>query len=467
MVGTACLALLATLPLLLVTSVGEAVDRSRNDDLRSPRLHVGASTGNVTLTVYQNQNLALVQDERTVPLKEGLSEYEFGGVSDKLLPNSVQLEAPEAPDALQLVEQLFRNEVPSADRLLKAHIGEEIEVFASGGQGTYHGQLVSAQGGVVLREDSGRLRVITDATRFHFPPADGVTGDPTLLLTLQSQASGAQPIRLSYLSEGLSWDAHYAAVLGEDRSQVELKSWVTIANKTGMDFPEVALNLIAGRIHRVREEGISLAAPEAAQAVRREAQTFQEREAFEYHRYTLGRPASLPQGETVRQAFLPSASFDSEPAYIYEAHRVDGVQVWVKFENAGDGQKPLPAGLVRIYQRGPEGLLFLGEDEMDHAPVGEQVELFAGLAFDLSVERVRMTRERLGENAFRESYEITLRNQKSEDVVVSVRERLRGDWTIVQSTPEFTKLDASTAEFRVPVAARESSRVKYTVEYRF
>ncbi|OGF52768.1 MAG: hypothetical protein A2Z21_00240 [Candidatus Fraserbacteria bacterium RBG_16_55_9] len=443
--------------LLFSTPTSQAVQTDTSETA-----HLNTSPGAVSLTIYQAQDLALIEDRRTLELTQGASEYQIQGISTRLLPESVQLEAPEMSQPLQLLEQRFENDAISLEQLLKAHLGQEIEVFASQGRGMlYRGRLVSTQGGVILEDDSGRLQVIQDATRFLFPP-QGSNGS-MLLWTLVSESAGLQPIQLSYLSEGLDWNAQYTAVMDSSEIALDLDSWVSITNVSGLSFEPAQLNLIAGQIHRAGR-GIS---PPMAQEVAKAASgsPFVEEPSFEYHRYALQRPVQLPDGETVQLAFLQAHALPMEKKYIFAPYADDGVQVWVEFNNAGPMENPLPAGLVRLYQRTPEGMEFIGEDRISHTPIGERVKLLAGLAFDLVANRIQTDHKQLGERTYRDSYQITLTNHKGEDALVQVRERFYGDWKIVSSEPEFTKLDAQTIEFQLLVAKDATAVAQYTVEY--
>ena len=66
-----------------------------------------------------------------------------------------------------------------------------------------------------------------------------------------------------------------------------------------------------------------------------------------------------------------------------------------------------------------------------------------------------------------ESYQITLRNHKEEDVEVRVVEHMFrwSQWQILESTQEYTKTDAQTIEFPVQVEAGAESVLTYTVRY--
>jgi hypothetical protein len=66
-----------------------------------------------------------------------------------------------------------------------------------------------------------------------------------------------------------------------------------------------------------------------------------------------------------------------------------------------------------------------------------------------------------------ESFEIKLRNRKSELVEIRVVEQLYrwNNWEITQKSDDFTKKDSQTIEFRVPVKPDEEKIVSYTVHY--
>lgn len=448
---------LGLLAVLLVTPTGEALQNGTDE--RPP----ASRTGPLTLTIYQNQDLALIEDLRVLRLTSGITEVTVGDVSRKLVPDSVQLEAIDAPGGLEILDQRFEAPSASLDALLHAFMGEEIEVFAPGGLGTYRGRLIATQGGIVLQDDAGRLHVIQDATRFRFPAYS--PPEPALHWTLRSDLEGSQSVRLSYLSHGLDWQATYSAVLDAEGSQLDLTSRVSISNESGMDFEGARLNLVAGQLHRAGPSFPGVASRVQAEAAPG-APGFEERAAFEYHVYTLLRPATLPDGGRVQLSFVRATGLPVTKRYIYDAQVAEGVQVWIEFENGGDLSRPLPAGIVRLYQRTPQGLQLVGEDRLSHTPVGERVRLLTGVAFDIVAKRTLKAREIIGERVRRETVQIVLTNRKAETAVVQVREHPPGDWKVTQSSQEFTRLDAQTIEFRVPLAGGQTAVVEYTVEYR-
>jgi hypothetical protein len=131
---------------------------------------------------------------------------------------------------------------------------------------------------------------------------------------------------------------------------------------------------------------------------------------------------------------------------------------------------PLPAGKVRVFKQDPKDgtLEFVGEDMIDHTPRNERVRLKLGEAFDVVGERkvvdfsVDTSRKTMSE-----TIEVEIRNQKEAAQRVVVRERLYRwrNWKIVESTPEYRKLDASTVEWTVEIPAESRRTVRYRVDY--
>lgn len=453
----------ALVTILIATSASNTLQSSMTQP--DPQPAINSTPGAVTLTIYQNQSLALIQDDRTLDLTQGVSVYPIQGISDQLLPQSVQIDSPDHPGALLAAEQHFLSAPADAMALLRSHIGEPIEVYAGGDPATYHGQLVSLDGGVLIRDDQGQMHLIQDATRFSFP-AGGMDG-PTLTWRLQSDLQGPTLVRVQYLTNGLNWSADYSALLDAAGASLTLKSWVSISNQTGLNFQLPKINLIAGQINRVSSpsQDYGYAAP-AASNLSKQVEIGQQ-PVFEYHEYTLPSPATLANGTTGQVAFLQMDSVPVKKSYIFEAQRYDGVQAWIAFVNPEQGGSPLPGGAVRIYQDSASGQRFIGEDAMNHTPLGEKVSLMTGLAFDLVAKRTLLSQTSPDDNKYQQTIQIELTNRKSEAVTIQAREQMSGDWKIISSNQDATKLDANTAEFDVTLNPGETKSIQYTVEYHY
>lgn len=412
----------------------------------------GGSEEAIQLTIYSG-DLALVREPRLIRLEPGESLLSLQDLPEGLIPDSVYLEG----EGLMVLEQEFVYEPLSEAALLEQFIGAEIEVRE--GERVYRGKLLATEGGVILQERTGEVQIIKAPTGFTLPGLPVLTTEPTLVWRVSTELEGEQRLWLNYLTHGLSWAAGYTAQLGED--EMALKSFVSVTNHSGLSYRNAQLRLVAGQPHRVAAPRGLVYAKELAAAPA--AAEFVEEAAFEYHLYTLDRPATLESGQTKQFAFISAPQVKFERRYTYEGQYRDGVWTEVEFTNSAEGGlgKPLPAGPVRFYQEG----LFLGEDMIPHTPVDERVKLTVGRAFDLVAERVLVEQRRVAEGKYRDSVRITLKNHKDKDVVIEVLEHLRGDWTVLQASPGYRKVEAGTIAFSVPVEAGGEAQVNYTVEY--
>ena len=130
----------------------------------------------------------------------------------------------------------------------------------------------------------------------------------------------------------------------------------------------------------------------------------------------------------------------------------------------------LPAGKLRFYRRDDSGQLqFVGENTIDHTPRNETIRVTTGNSFDLVGERKQTNFHLDSDNKWLdETFQIKLRNRKKDQAVtIRVVEHLYrwSNWDIVEKSDDFTKIDAQTIEFRVPVKPDEERTVSYTVHY--
>ncbi|HOS92195.1 MAG TPA: hypothetical protein PLQ54_02690, partial [Armatimonadota bacterium] len=355
------------------------------------------------------------------------------------------------------------------------------------------GQPVETQEGVLLGAEGGRPGVVRIGDEIVLDPQgtvilpklpEGLIVRPTLVWDLATQKAGKHQVELSYMTGGLTWAADYVAVVNQDDTKADLNGWVTLTNMSGARYPDATLKLIAGDVRRVQPEEPEMMY--AGAAVMREAvadKGFQEKAFFEYHMYTLQRPATIAENETKQVTLLGAPGVAIKKVYVFDPATAPVVyspggdtnkrKVQVKIEVANNEASglgmPLPKGKVRVYKADTDGSLqFVGEDLIDHTPKDETVRLHIGDAFDLIGERKVMDHRQLGDRAQQEKIEFSLRNHKEKDAVeITAVEHLWGDWTIEGETTPFVKKDARTAEFTVTVEPGQEKTISFTVTTRW
>jgi hypothetical protein len=247
---------------------------------------------------------------------------------------------------------------------------------------------------------------------------------------------------------------------------------VSVDNRSGATYVDAKVKLIAGEVHRVREERIP---PRMAKGYAVEAAAgapqFEEKAFFEYHLYTLLRPATIKDNEIKQVSLFPSTGVKVDKIYTYDGARYeDKVRVELEFKNseaAGLGM-PLPQGKIRVYKEDVDKALeFVGEDKIDHTPKDEKVRVFLGNAFDIKGERQKMDFKKITDDVTDETYQIKLRNHKEEAVEVVVVEHLWSytQWEIREASHPYEKKDATTIEFKIGLDKDQEVILNYTVRY--
>jgi len=439
----------------------------------------------VAITVY-NQNFGLVREVRTLDLTRGRVSLEYGDVASGIQPETVHIR-PIGGSGLQILEQNYQFDLLSPEKLLEKYVGRTINVYRTnpetGEDVAVQAEVLSVNGGPILR--IGDEITFNYPGRFGFPEVpDNLIAEPTLLWRLDA-GGGDQQVEVSYLTNSLNWKSDYVMVLNEDDDEAGLTGWVTLTNRSGTSYRNARLQLVAGEVQRV-QPGMELDDMRMRRAmmadVAQEAAGFSEQSFFEYHLYTLGRPADVMDNEQKQVTLLEAERFGVEKHLIFHGatHYYRGqygqvtsnqkVGVFLDFVNSernGLGM-PLPKGVVRVYKRDADGAQqFIGEDLIDHTPRDERVRIRMGEAFDVVGDRRQMDWDALGGCVSESTWRIDLRNHKDEAVVVELVEPVGGDWQILSSSHPYTTMDAATFSLSPEVPARGATTVEYRVRVRW
>ena len=422
----------------------------------------------VQITVY-NEDLALVKDTRDLEFQKGRFELSFTDVAAAIDPTSVAFSAVDNPDAVTILEQNYRYDLVSAEKVLEKYLDRPIRIITRQDK-MHEGVLLSVDGtALTMQLPGGELRIvnreqIADLSLAELP--EGLITRPTLVWMLDSDVSGAIAAEVRYLTHQIGWHAEYVATVAADEAQLDLAGWVSIDNRSGATYADAKIKLIAGDVNRVQDKAI--VPPEMA--MRRMAAAdagFEEKEFFEYHLYTLPRPSTVRDNEIKQLALFAPARVAAKKMFTYDG-AADGkkVRVTMEFVNAADAGLgiPLPKGVIRVMKADTDGSLeFVGEDRIDHTPKDEKVRVFLGHAFDVVGERTQKDRRQITDQTTEEDFEIVLRNHKSGNITVVVTERMWGEWSILTSSLTHRKKDANTAEWSVEVAGNGETRLTFTV----
>jgi hypothetical protein len=435
-----------------------------------------SAQGDVAVTIY-NGDLALVQDTRQLDVPAGRSRQEFPDVSAQIRPETVTLSGA----GVGIVEQNFDFDLLSPQALMEKAVGETITLVrtnpATGAEVRERARVLAANGGVVLqigdrievlRDDGLPVRVIFDRV------PENLRARPTLSVTVQSERAGRRPVTLTYLSAGLGWSADYVALFDEANGRIDVQGWITLTNTSGTPYVNANTLLVAGAVGDNNGDG-----PRRPQGPIRNpgTQTSDRERLGDFYLYPLAERTTIANHQTKQVSFLdvhntPAARvYEYRNAWLGTSEQPVSANTVLRFSSArGQGLgDALPAGTVRVYQRDARGNpQFVGESAIGHTPMGSELGLTTGQAFDVKVRAVVERRERVNGDRWRTTMRYTLTNARPAPVTVDLfQSGLWGDTRIAQESMASERRSAEEALWHVPVPANGEATVTATFDTRF
>ncbi len=438
----------------------------------------------VAVTIY-NGNFAVVRDKRDILLPVGEFELEFQGVARSIDPSTVSITSEDVKKELQVLEQSYRYDLLNKQALLERFLGRKLKYSRSILEGSRfekvlrEGILLSINPEVVRFGDEIEIEPEGIISLAYLP--DDLKTTPTLLWSLENETQGDQGVIVSYLTDNISWQADYVLELAADESEIDLTGWVTIRNQSGAEYEDARLKLVAGDVQRVRSQpALKRRAAQQVLGLAEAANAGPSRESFfEYHLYDFPRRTTLESNSEKQIKLLTARGIAVGKAYVMQndvmQHQAQGVQkikadVILSFRNTKKNglNAPLPEGKLRVLKADRTGILQLvGEDRIRHTPVNSDVEVKVGRVFDVTADRKQVDYRRLGNRGMEVAYSMNVKNHKNGPVELMVKERLNGDWAIIQESHRSEKLDSTTIAYRLKLQKGAEQTITYTARFNY
>ena len=443
---------------------------ARAEDLPAPGL---------AMTIYAN-NIALVQDTRSLDIAGGRQTIEFKDVSAQIRPETVNLTAT----GLDIVEQNFDFDLLSPAKMMEKAVGHVVTIVrtnpATGAETREQAEVLAANEGVVLRigdrievlrDDGLPVRVIFDKV------PDNLRASPTLSVTVSATRGGARPGVLSYLTPGLGWRADYVALYDDAAGKIDVQGWVTLTNSSGTTYKDAKTVLVAGTPSlvdtpqsyqpRVSDNPIQQAGTESGSRER----------LGDFYLYPLAERTTIANQQTKQVSFLDVHGAEASHGYEYHVNWLQSLEQPAsaksvyRFSNGSKGGlgDQLPAGIVRFYISDRTGApQFIGENRIDNTPMGSELALATGDAFDVKVKSEVQHREAHGLFRWTTTMHYVLTNALPKPVTVSlVQDGLWGDTRIVSESLVSRRRDADRTQWEVAIPANGKSELTATFDTRY
>jgi hypothetical protein len=442
----------------------------------------GAAERSIALTIYAN-DLALVQERRDIDVKAGRQRLEFEDVSAQIRPETVSLTAAD----IAIVEQNFDFDLLTPAKLMEKAVGHEVTIVrvnpANGAETREQAQVLATNNGVVLkigqrievlRDDGLPVRVIFDKV------PDNLRARPTLSVTVTAAHAGVRHATLSYLTPGLDWKADYVALYDEASGKIDVQGWVTLTNASGTTYENAQTLLVAGS-----PSGAGDAGQAGFRPMRSPRPTLQTpgtesggRERLgDFYLYPLAERTTIAEAQTKQVSFLDVHGIAAQHGYEFQnrwlatsdsALSARSVYSFSSSAHAGLGEQ-LPAGVLRFYMRDKRGdPQFIGENHIEHTPMGSTLSLATGDAFDVKIKPIVVKRTRIAAFDWQTDMRYELSNALPHEVTVKVLQGgLWDDTRIAAESQPSVRQSADTAQWSVAVPANGTATLTARFESRY
>ncbi len=443
---------------------------------RSDSAALYASSGDGNL----DDGYAVIRERRALTLKPGMQDITLGDLPDHLDAEALALGFPDG-GAKVVSQRLLLSQGGSG--ALTGLLGREIAVLGDNGQAIVSGTLLRASSdGLVVQSPSGST-LVRQYSAIRASDGNIPTGS-SLRLRVDAARGGDTAAVLSYPTAGLGWRAAYVATLQPGAAcRMQFESRASIANRSGRDWSDAKLTLIAGEPNFAKTSGPRPMMAVANAKAYAAAPLPQQEQLDNYRSYTLPAPVNLPDGSVSQVPLYATRTLACERTNLFEnggSWQPPQPMLGRDF-NGGNGSgnitstlklaafDSLPAGYLRVLAQDSHGTpQFIGEGRIEDTPKGGDASINLGQAFDLRAQRERTAFhvDQTG-RTLDEAFRITLTNAGDGARTVTVREhpnRWR-EWKLASSTIKPSRQTTDTLEFRVDVPAHGEAMLDYAVHY--
>lgn len=468
--------------------------------------------------------LVLVRETRTVDLPAGVSRLKFENVADRIIPQSAALD--DLPKGVK--ERNFDYNLMSPGALLESSVGSPVQIVRTNpktGQEVAQNAIVRAAPDGVILEIEGQYEALhcsgAPERLIYSAVPQGLMATPTLSVLVEAQKAGRYTIRLSYLALGLVWSSDYIAKVAPDGKTLDLKGWVTLANRSNTTFADAPVEVVAGKLSRVpgaeppipsprsapsdcwpissgRMQTVEMRPPPAppppmpmamapamAEArmdkdgvvVTSAKREIAPRDLGDYKLYELPEPTRVAANQIKQVQFLDKQNVPFQRIYRYEIDPWDAIQqpmpdaprktasiLRLKNDKASNLGLPLPEGRVAIYQIAAGEQMFAGGDRAKDVPAGLPWDIVQGQTAEIAAMPRVIADKRLSKTRRQVTIEVELVNNSAKAVDAETA-WLPGGGFRLMSESKGHKLREGYFIWSYALAAGGSAKFSYTLSF--
>ena len=218
--------------------------------------------------------------------------------------------------------------------------------------------------------------------------------------TLDSPAAGERSFTLTYLVNGLSWQADYNAFLSADRKSARFEGWFSLSNQTGGQYDKPAITLARS------SADMQQACPPGMQSCMVPGRPAAGTGFANSSLMPLEGVETLPPYTTIRLPMISTAMVAVDPClqcdvtgreyreeyppeYMGGQPNAPAVWWWIEVDNSlenGMG-KLLPKGTLRVFQQLDQGMTYANTTVLDTAQPGQKMRVRVAPELGITVKK--------------------------------------------------------------------------------
>lgn len=404
-------------------------------------------------TIYP-KGKALIHEHRFVKFLPGTNALVFVDIPSSIVQDSVLFRDTNDPNQeLHLLEYTLKSGPISNQRLLENAIDQEVLVLPSAGvsKDTLKGTLLGLDNNRAIVQILGHVQSVPQDSLAFAQLPQRLSTQPELIIKVESPKEKETETEIVYLTDGLTWDAAYTVVVDKNANFLDLNSWINFHNDSGIELKKAHLNFADAPSSSDKTGG----------------QIFK-----------IVRPTTVTDRTSKSVAWVDRDNIPTTKEYrIYPKVNInqneDGVlirppvETWLSFKNVKENQLgvPLPAGVIKVYQRDGQGnLSYVGENKTASLGMGEELSLRLSTTPDITVDMWQTDFRKLGEQVIETGYRMDIKNTtKSSQKVTVVQDMSDKNWIILRETHPHNEKNTKQGIWEITLPPEGTESLRYRI----
>ncbi|MCR1950928.1 MULTISPECIES: DUF4139 domain-containing protein [Clostridium] len=272
----------------------------------------------------------------------------------------------------------------------------------------------------------------------------------------------SKEIKAYYLTDNIRWSSSYTIILYE--KTLEIHSWFNLINKSGIDYNNATLKVIAGDVNLAYKNLYISNTP--IQSTKLESSTpITDIEIADYYIYTVPGKYNFLNNtiKRIKNFYKNGIIYSKLYDFGYESINAN---IIIKFQNTAENNLgfPFPSGNINSYTRFDGNLEFVGGSTIKDIAKDREVSYIMGKAFDVTSQRKIITYQKYKDYILKEvQYIIT--NTKDESIPIKICEPIFAPWEMNFATDRYQTDKNGNPCFQSIIEPNSKKEILFSYKY--